>query len=150
MAHRLNASELAEALKLARWDISTRSELSGCHGSRSVLKIEIAKGYGMEKSEIIAGPWMIKRIDSSNWQVFEHREIKENRNKNTKSRAGEVDWVGLPAYYGTLLPAITKAKELNRVRGLDERMDLKSAIKRIDELDREFESAVKKTLKAVG
>lgn len=104
----------------------------------------------MDKTTITAGCWMFKRIDSLSWQVFELREIKKTNNRSGKSRAGETDWVALPAYFGTLLPAIVKAKDLNRDRKLPPSAELNDAVKRIEELDREFLREVKKALKAVG
>lgn len=38
----------------------------------------------------------IVRIDSLNWQVYERRAIKDN---HSTSRAGEVDWVAMPAFF---------------------------------------------------
>ena len=101
----------------------------------------------MDKKEIIVGDFKIKRIDSLSWQVFERREIGKSNNPNTKSREGEVDWVGLPAYFGTLVPALVKAKELNR----NDKMasgELKDAIASIEKADEEFLEAVKKAVVA--
>ena len=60
----------------------------------------------MERTEIqLHDNWKVVRIDSMNWQVFQLREIKESHKPDTKSRAGEIDWVGLPAYFGTVAAA---------------------------------------------
>lgn len=48
------------------------------------------------RTEIELGKWKVKRIDRLNWQVFELREIKD---KPGAKRAGEVDWVGCPAFF---------------------------------------------------
>ena len=48
------------------------------------------------RTEIELGKWKVKRIDRMNWQVFELREIKD---KPGAKRAGEVDWVGCPAFF---------------------------------------------------
>lgn len=54
----------------------------------------------MEKTEIIVNDdWKIVHIDSMNWQVFNRREIQENKNPAKNKRAGEVDWVGLQAFF---------------------------------------------------
>lgn len=56
----------------------------------------------MDRTEIIVnGEWKIVRIDSCNWQVFNKREIGKSNNRGGKSRAGEVDWVGLPAFFSS-------------------------------------------------
>ena len=103
----------------------------------------------MARPEIIAGDWKFKKIDSLSWQVFERREIRKCNNPNTKSREGEVDWVGMPAYFGTLKPALMKARELNRERKLGT-SDLDAAIARIEASDRAFEKAVAKALAEAG
>lgn len=54
-----------------------------------------------EKTEIIINDtWKIVHADSMNWQVHQKRELKKSNNPNGKSRAGEVDWVALPAFFG--------------------------------------------------
>lgn len=104
----------------------------------------------MEKTEIIVGDLKVKRVDSMNWQVFERREIKESRNPNGgKSRAGEVDWVALPAFFGTLKPAVMRARVIHRERGLDAG-DLDGAVKQLGRLDAEFEKKLDEALKAVA
>ena len=99
----------------------------------------------MEKTEIIVGAWKVKRIDSTNWQVFELREIGKAK-PGTKSREGETDWVGLPAYYATLLPALERCKELNRARKLPRSLVLDDVIDAIARLDEKFLKALKKAL----
>lgn len=57
----------------------------------------------MERTEIMLhDEWKAVRIDSLSWQVFQLREIKESRKPGVKKRGGEVDWVALPAYFGSL------------------------------------------------
>ncbi|MBR3158429.1 MAG: hypothetical protein IKF14_05235 [Atopobiaceae bacterium] len=55
----------------------------------------------MGKTEIVVNDeWKIVKIDACNWQVFNKREIGKPIKKDVKSRAGEVDWVALPAFFG--------------------------------------------------
>ena len=59
----------------------------------------------MERTEIqLHDDWKVVKIDSMNWQVCQLREIKENNNPKAK-RAGEVDWVAMPNYFGTVQDA---------------------------------------------
>lgn len=44
----------------------------------------------------------VVRVDSLNWQVFEKKKLKKQNNPNLKNREGEIDWVKLPAFFGTL------------------------------------------------
>lgn len=100
----------------------------------------------MDKTEIIVGDFMVKRIDSLNWQIFERRQIKDNH--KTK-RGGETDWMPIHAFYGTIKPALVKAKELNRARGIVSG-DLNAAIAAIEKADADFIKQVDKALKAVS
>ena len=100
----------------------------------------------MDKTEIIIGDFMVKRIDSLNWQLFERRQIKDN---NKTKRGGETDWMPIQAFYGTLRPALIKAKELNRARGIVSG-DLNAAIAAIEKADADFIKQVDKALKAVS
>ena len=100
----------------------------------------------MDKTEIIIGDFMVKRIDSLNWQLFERRQIKDSH--NTK-RGGETDWMPIQAFFGTLKPALVKAKELNRARGIVSG-DLNAAIAAIEKADADFIKQVDKALKAVS
>ena len=100
----------------------------------------------MDKTEIIIGDFMVKRIDSLNWQLFERRQIKS---KNPKARNGETDWMPIQAFFGTLKPALIKAKELNRARGIVSG-DLNAAIAAIEKADADFIKQVDKALKAVS
>lgn len=99
----------------------------------------------MDKTKIIVGDFMVKRIDSMNWQIFERRKLNRSQNPNNKSREGEIDWVALPAFYGTLKPALVRMKELHRDRGIV-RGDLKAAIAAIEKADADFIAMVDKTL----
>ena len=99
----------------------------------------------MEKTEIIVGVWKVKRTDSTNWQIFELREIGKAK-PGTKSREGETDWIGLPAYYATPLPALERCKELNRARELPMSLGLDEAVDAIAKLDAKFLKALKKAL----
>lgn len=57
----------------------------------------------MERTEILLhDEWKVVRIDSMNWQVHQLREIKETKKPGVKKRAGEIGWVALPAYFGSL------------------------------------------------
>ena len=103
----------------------------------------------MENKEIIVGDFMVKRIDSMNWQIFERREIAENKNPKKNKRVGEIDWVALPAFYGTLKPALVKMKELHRERGIVSG-DLNAAISAIERADAVFTKMVDKALKATA
>lgn len=50
------------------------------------------------RTEIIVNErFKIVHVDSLNWQVFEFREIKD---KGSTTRAGESDWIALPAFFG--------------------------------------------------
>jgi hypothetical protein len=89
---------------------------------------------------------MVKRIDSLNWQLFERRQIKDN---NKTKRGGETDWMPIQAFFGTLKPALVKAKELNRARGIVSG-DLNAAIAAIEKADADFIKQVDKVLKAVS
>ena len=54
-----------------------------------------------EKTEItINDEWKMVHVDSMNWQVFQKREMGKSNNPNLNHRAGEVDWVALPAFFG--------------------------------------------------
>ena len=100
----------------------------------------------MDKTEIIIGDFMVKRIDSLNWQLFERRQIKDN---NKTKRGGETDWMPIQAFFGTIKPALVKAKELNRARGIVSG-DLNAAIAAIEKADADFIKQVDKALKAVS
>ena len=100
----------------------------------------------MDKTEIIIGDFMVKRIDSLNWQLFERRQIKDN---NKTKRGGETDWMPIQAFLGTLRPALIKAKELNRARGIVSG-DLNAVIAAIEKADADFIKQVDKALKAVS
>ena len=100
----------------------------------------------MDKTEIIIGDFMVKRIDSLNWQLFERRQIKDN---NKTKRGGETDWMPIQAFFGTIKPALVKAKELNRARGIISG-DLNAAIAAIEKADADFIKQVDKALKAVS
>jgi len=54
-----------------------------------------------ERTEIVVNDeWKIVRADALNWQVFQKREIgKSNNPRGGRNRAGEVDWVGLQAFF---------------------------------------------------
>ena len=99
----------------------------------------------MKKPEIVIGDFMVKRVDSMNWQVFERRELKAGR-ADRRSREGEVDWVGLPAFYGTLAPAVAKVRSIHAERGI-ETGSLDDALARMAELDAEFMKTLGKALK---
>lgn len=103
----------------------------------------------MEKTEIVIGDLMVKHVDSMNWQLFERREVTENKNPEKNKRVGEVDWMPLPAFYGTLKPAIAKARDLYRERGLPERAELKEAVDRMEKADADFLRALDKALGGV-
>ena len=100
----------------------------------------------VEKTEITIGDFMVRRVDSMNWQVFERRELKAGR-VDRRSREGEVDWVGLPAYFGTLAPAVAKVRSIYVERGI-ETGSLDDALARMAELDAEFTKALGKALRA--
>ena len=100
----------------------------------------------MTKPEIVIGDLKIVRIDSLNWQVFELREVKDSH--KTK-RAGQTDWMPLPAFFGTVKSALRYAKERNRNKNLDVH-DLDAAVKRIAYLDAQFTDAVKKAIAKYG
>lgn len=102
----------------------------------------------MEKTEIIIGDLKIVKVDRLNWQIFECREIKKQNNPNFKNREGETDWMALPVFFGTLKPALVKAKEIYRERKLPSG-DLSTAIASIEKADADFCKLVDKALKAV-
>jgi len=95
----------------------------------------------MEKTEIVVGDFMARHIDPMNWQVFERREIK-----GTSKRKGEIDWVALPNFYGSLKLALVKMRDLARERKMP-RGDLETAIAAIEVADENF---LKELKKAVG
>ena len=90
----------------------------------------------MEKPEIVIGDFKVRKIDAMNWQVFERRELKAGR-ADVKSREGEIDWVALPAYFGTLKPAIAKVRNLYIERKIDA-SSLDELIGEIERLDAKF------------
>lgn len=100
----------------------------------------------MAKPEIVIGDLKIVRIDSLNWQVFELREIKD---KGNTKRAGETDWMALPAFFGNIKHALVYAKEYNRIRNIDA-TDLDAAVKRIAYLDAQFIDAMNKAIAEYG
>ena len=100
----------------------------------------------MAKPEIVIGDLKIVRVDKLNWQIFELREIKD---KGNTKRAGETDWMALPAFFGGIKPALEYAKEHNRNRNLDVH-DLDAAVKRIAYLDAQFTDAAKKAIAEYG
>lgn len=60
----------------------------------------------MAKTEVMLhDEWKAVRIDSMSWQVYQLREIKASGNPDSRKRAGEVDWVALPAYFGNVAAA---------------------------------------------
>ena len=93
----------------------------------------------MDKTTIEFGRWRIRRIDSKNWQLFEYRIILSG------ARAGDVDWVGLDSFHGSLLPALEDARkrefEQSGYTG-----DLDGAIKAIKRTDREFLNGLRKAM----
>lgn len=97
----------------------------------------------MTKTEVISGSWKFIKSDPLNWQVHELAEIKSG------DRKGEVDWVRLPNYFGTLKAAVMFAKERNRERKL-ETAQLDDAVKQIEKLDKAFIGALEKALKEAG
>lgn len=53
------------------------------------------------RTEIIVNErFKIVHVDKLNWQVFEYRTIKEAKDPTKQSRAGESDWMALPAFFG--------------------------------------------------
>ena len=59
----------------------------------------------MDRTEILFNDdWKVVRIDSMNWQVQNRREIGKGK-PGTESREGCVDWVALPAYFGSVAAA---------------------------------------------
>jgi hypothetical protein len=98
----------------------------------------------MEKPEIVIGDFKVKKTDAMNWQVFELRELKAGR-AGTKSREGEVDWVALPAYFGTLKPAIVKVRNLYIERKIDV-SSLDGLIGEIERLDAKFAKMLAKAV----
>lgn len=96
----------------------------------------------MDKTEIIIGDLKIVRIDSMNWQIFEYRKVKDN---NKTKRGGETDWIPIQAFFGTLRPALIKAKEINRARKIRSG-SLDDAIKAIQAADAGFITHVDKAL----
>lgn len=98
----------------------------------------------MDKQEIVIDDTLkVVHMDSMNWQLFEKREIKASN--NPKARVGEVDWVALPAFFGTLKPALVKARDIYRERKLDA-ATLDAAIEQLEALDRKFVREVKKAV----
>ena len=98
----------------------------------------------MAKPEIFIGDLKIVRVDKLNWQIFELCEIKD---KGNTKRAGETDWMALPAFFGNIKHALVYAKELNRNRNIDA-TDLDAAVQRIAYLDAQFIDAMERALKS--
>lgn len=100
----------------------------------------------MEKTEIVIGDFMVKHVDKLYWQLFERREIGESNNPNTKARVGEVDWMALLAFYGTLKPALVRLRAIYRERGL-ESAELSNAVRQLERLDADFEAKLGEALR---
>lgn len=93
----------------------------------------------MEKTTIEFGRWRIRRIDSKNWQLFEYRIILKG------DRAGDVDWVGLDSFHGSLLPALEAARK-REIEQSGYTGDIDGAIKAIKRIDREFLDGLRKVM----
>jgi len=102
----------------------------------------------MDKQEVtINERFKVVHVDSMNWQLFERREIKRgDRSGKGKSRVGEIDWIALPAFFGTLRAALAKAKELNRDRNLPD-CGMAEAVDSIGKLDAAFMKQLDRALK---
>ena len=99
-----------------------------------------------EKQEIVIDDTLkVVHVDSMNWQLFEKKEITRDNRRGGKSRVGEVDWMPLPAFFGTLRPALAKARDIYRERKLDA-ATLDEAVKQLEALDRKFVREVKKAV----
>lgn len=99
-----------------------------------------------EKQEIVIDDTLkVVHVDSMNWQLFEKRAVTENSNPAKNKRVGEVDWMPLPAFFGTLEPALAKARDIYRERKLDA-ATLDEAVKQLEALDRKFVREVKKAV----
>lgn len=95
-----------------------------------------------EKTEIVVNDeWKIVKADSMNWQVHQKREIKKSNNPNVKSRAGEVDWVALLAFFG---------KPDGAARYVYDHMGDNAGKRTLREFIRLMESARDEITKAVG
>ena len=96
----------------------------------------------MERTEIIAGRWKVKRTDPRNWQVFELREVKESAKTD---RAGEIDWMACPAFFGELAYALEWCAD-RETENLGLQKDLKAAAKAVKASRDAFLAQVEKAL----
>ncbi len=93
------------------------------------------------KTEIIVNDrYKVVRVDSMNWQIFEYREIKD---RAKAKRAGELDWIGLPYFFGDLKYALIRLLNLN-VATSGESMTLDEAVSRIEAIERQIAKVAKK------
>lgn len=93
----------------------------------------------MDKTTVEIGNWRFVRMDSLNWQLYEHAEILKG------DRKGEVDWVKRPNYFGELRNAIVYARNREFERG-GFICDIDAALARFEEIDAKFLKALKKAL----
>lgn len=100
----------------------------------------------MERTEIMLhDEWKAVRIDSLSWQVFQLREIKESRKPGVRKRGGYVDWVALPAYFGSLPAAAGYVFDR-----LPDKAGRKTVKELIEYMERERGKMLEAVRKAVG
>lgn len=81
------------------------------------------------RTEIIINErFKIVHVDKLNWQIFEYREIKENHKTD---RAGESDWIALPAFFSRPEYAIEHIAQKQFADGGEVYETLESAVKAI-------------------
>ena len=85
----------------------------------------------MDKTTIEFGRWRIVRRDPKNWQLHEKRIVLGGK------RAGEVGWVDLESYHGTLMSALESARKREfESKGCT--VDLDGALSELRKIDRKF------------
>ncbi len=90
-------------------------------------------------NEITFGRWKVVRSDSLNYRLFELKEIKKG------DRVGEVDYVGLPNYFGSFEGAVRFARDREFDSG-DYNGYLDGAVDELRKLNRKFVRDVRKAV----
>ena len=84
------------------------------------------------RTEIIVNErFKIVHADALNWQVFEYREIKAAKDPTKRTRAGESDWITLPAFFSRPEYAIEHIAQKQFADGGEVYETLESAVKAI-------------------
>ena len=90
--------------------------------------------------------YKIVHVDALNWQVYEYREIKES---HKTTRAGESDWVALPAFFGCPEHALEWLARKKFADGGETYESLQDAVKAIKASNKALARDVAKALESM-